>query len=98
MYRIKCQLCGKLEWTDFSEITFSLWHDISHNLERQSKNYPLSRCNYCGHIKCTQYLFDQLYFHSTQEAVMRDEKHVMSNVLYNDMLNFSPSLSRLILS
>ncbi|ESE41166.1 class I SAM-dependent methyltransferase [Shewanella decolorationis] len=96
MYRIKCQLCGKSEWTDFSEITFGLWHQVSHSLERQSNKYPLSRCNDCGHVQVsieyTQSLFDQLYFHSAQEAVMWDEEHVISNVPYMDMLNFSSPL------
>ncbi|WP_413736076.1 class I SAM-dependent methyltransferase [Shewanella sp. BJSY2023SW005] len=93
MEKALCQLCRQQDWLTFSTISFGLWDKQSMQLSRQSSDYPLGRCQNCGHVQVnvvyTPELFEQLYFHSTQEAVMWHESLLGSELPYEEMMNFA---------
>ncbi len=88
-----CQLCKTTDWLDFSSIIFGTWDEDSPNLSRHSSQYPLSQCQTCGHVQVsslyTPELFENLYFHSTQEAVMWHETLINCNQAYCEMIDFA---------
>lgn len=88
-----CQVCNHLQWQAFSDISFGVWEEDASSLSRQSSHYPLSKCEHCGHVQIsfeyTPALFEKLYFHSTQEAVMWHESLVGDNGPYKTMIAFA---------
>jgi SAM-dependent methyltransferase len=88
-----CQLCNRQQWQTFSDISFGIWEESSTILFRQNSVYPLSKCKHCGHVQIsseyTPALFEKLYFHSTQEAVMWHETLVGDNSPYEEMIDFA---------
>lgn len=88
-----CQLCNCQQWQTFSDILFGIWEESSTILSRQNSVYPLSKCKHCGHVQIsseyTPALFEKLYFHSTQEAVMWHETLVGDNSPYEEMIDFA---------
>ncbi len=93
MKQAHCQLCKQQNWLIFSAIPFGIWDKDSKQLSRQNSNYPLGKCQSCGHVQVsliyTKELFEKLYFHSSQEAVMWHESLVGSERPYEEMIDFA---------
>jgi len=91
MSSASCQACNLLNWDHFSNISFGLWDEDQQDIFRKNKFYPLAKCLSCGHvqvsIKYDNTLFEQLYFHSTQEAVMWHETLVGNDLPYQQMID-----------
>ncbi len=92
MSNVSCQACNLLNWDHFSNISFGLWDEDQQSIFRKNKLYPLAKCLSCGHVQVsTKYdntLFEQLYFHSMQEAVMWHESLVGNDLPYQQMIDF----------
>jgi len=88
-----CQVCKHNNWSQFSSIPFGYWETKTELLQRKHENYPLSQCQQCGHVQVnvtyTQTLFEELYFRSTQEAVMWHESMIGSSLPYEQMCDFA---------
>lgn len=93
MKKVQCQLCQQQDWLTFSTLSFGIWDKQSIQLCRNNSDYSLGKCQNCGHVQVNLVyapeLFEQLYFHSSQEAVMWHESLIGSKLPYEEMMDFA---------
>ena len=88
-----CAICGESAVKASTHFGFGIWNDSQQTLTRQHSQAALTECANCQHVQSqadySPTLFEQLYFHSEQEAVMWHESLVDSALPYEQMRDFA---------